>query len=72
MAGFMNFFIIIPVVYLVGQIDFTEDRNVLILRCTFVAVHLILAALIGILYKKISSKNDTTVVKVYVLTHFIL
>lgn len=68
MSGFSNFFVIIPVIYLVGQVDFTEDRNVLILRVAFALVHLALFGCIGFLYTKITARNDTSRVGVLVIT----
>mmetsp|Transcript_247 Transcript_247/g.319 ORF Transcript_247/g.319 Transcript_247/m.319 type:complete len:190 (-) Transcript_247:1154-1723(-) len=63
MAGLSNFFVIIPVVYLVGQVDFTQEMNVFYLRLVFVLIHLLLAAGIGVLYKKITAANNKTPVK---------
>ena len=63
MAGFSSFFVIIPVIYLINQVDFTEEFNVLVLRIVFVSVHTILGGVVFALYGKIKAKNDRTPVK---------
>lgn len=62
--GLSSMMVIMPVIYLVGQVDFTDEMNVFILRAIFVTIHVAIAALIFVLYQKIKSKNDRTPVKV--------
>merc|ERR1712137_1159487 len=58
-----NMFVVLPVIYLVNQIDFTNELNVLILRGLFIIVHCIVGAVVYLLYSRIQAKNDRGTVK---------
>merc|ERR1712130_665828 len=58
-----NMFVVLPVIYLVNQIDFTNEMNVLLLRAAFVLVHCAVGAVVYLLSLKIKAKDDRTPVK---------
>lgn len=60
MAGLGNFMVILPMIFLVNKIDFTEDFNALAIRVVFCVIHLSIVGVLALVYQRIKAANDQT------------
>lgn len=64
MEGMSQMFIMLPALYLMKNIDFTDERNLLLVRVGFVVVQVLIFVCRGLIWKRITSNADQTKITV--------
>ena len=63
-GGFGDMFVMLPLIYLMNQVDWTNEQNVFNARVAYGAAQVLMLLVWGYIYTLVSSKRDNTKIKV--------
>ena len=60
----MEMFVMLPLLFMVQKVDFTQARNVLMVQCAFTVVQTSILVACAYIYQQINKANNTRVIEV--------